>query len=380
MTSSGPRRITINLPDDFHHHARDGDKTASVLKHAVERFGRCMFMPNLQPPVVNTEMALGYRQHILDSLPPNAPKSFLPLMSLYLTDKTTPEEIRKAHATGHIVACKYYPAGATTNSDAGVSDVKFTYPALEAMAEVGMMLCIHSEVTHADIFEREPVFIEEVMKPLIAKFPKLKIVMEHISTQEAVDFVLNEAPDTVKATITCHHLLFNRNRKFKHDSYSFFQTLSQTQNCFATTSCADLLVGGIRPHLYCLPILKAERHRIALLNAATSGSPKFFLGTDSAPHLTSQKESACGCAGVYSAHAALELYAEAFDSVNALDKLNDFCSKYGADHYGLPATTDKQITLEQVPWTVPLVYDFGEDGTVTPLRAGMEIAWRIVKT
>jgi dihydroorotase len=207
-----PRRITINLPDDFHHHCRDGDKTSAVLKHATQRFGRCLFMPNLKPPVVDTEMALRYRQHILDSLPPSS--TLQPLMTLYLTDKTSPAEIRKAHATGHIVACKYYPAGATTNSDAGVSNVENTYPALEAMADVGMVLCIHSEVTDADIFEREPIFIEQIMKPLVAKFPTLKIVMEHISTEEAVDYVKNDAPDTVRATITCHHLLFNRNRKF----------------------------------------------------------------------------------------------------------------------------------------------------------------------
>jgi dihydroorotase len=208
------QRITINLPDDFHHHCRDGNKTAAVLKHAAQRFGRCLFMPNLKPPVVNTEMALQYRQHILDSLPPNS--TLEPLMTLYLTDKTSPEEIRKAHATGHIVACKYYPAGATTNSDAGVSNVENTYPALEAMVDVGMVLCIHSEVTDADIFEREPVFIEQIMKPLVAKFPTLKIVMEHISTEEAVQYVQNDAPDTVRASITCHHLLFNRNRKLAH--------------------------------------------------------------------------------------------------------------------------------------------------------------------
>jgi dihydroorotase len=215
-----PQRITLDLPDDFHHHARDGSKTPAVLKHAVKRFGRCLFMPNLNPPVVNTEMALEYRKHILDSLPPNT--ELTPLMTLYLTDKTTPEEIRKAHATGMIVACKYYPAGATTNSDFGVSDVKHTYAALEAMQEIGMRLCIHSEVTNADIFEREPVFIEEVMKPLVVKFPTLNIIMEHISTAEAVNYVMNESPDNVRASITCHHLLFNRNRKYR----LIFSTLS----------------------------------------------------------------------------------------------------------------------------------------------------------
>ena len=206
-------RVTINLPDDFHHHVRDGGKTGAVLEHAVKRFGRCLIMPNLKPPVVTTELALKYRQHILDSLPEDVPEEFRPLMTLYLTDNTTPEEVRKAHATGHVVACKYYPAGATTNSDFGVSDVTRTYPTLQAMADIGMMLCIHSEVTHVDIFEREPVFIEEVMRPLVEQFPTLKIVMEHISTKEAVDYVMS-APDNVKATITCHHLLYNRNREW----------------------------------------------------------------------------------------------------------------------------------------------------------------------
>mmetsp|Transcript_28480 Transcript_28480/g.42095 ORF Transcript_28480/g.42095 Transcript_28480/m.42095 type:complete len:345 (+) Transcript_28480:79-1113(+) len=342
-----PTSITINLPDDFHFHARDGSKTPAVLKHAAQRFGRCLFMPNLKPPVVNTEMALEYRKHILDSLPSGS--DLEPLMTLYLTDKTTQEEIRKAHATGLIVACKYYPAGATTNSDFGVSNVENTYPALEAMAEIGMILCIHSEVTKGDIFEREPVFIEEVMKPLVAKFPKLTIVMEHISTEEAVNYVLG-APDNVKASITCHHLLFNRNH---------------------------MLVGGIRPHLYCLPILKSENHRIALLKAATSGSPNFFAGTDSAPHAIGDKESCCGCAGVYTAHAAVELYAEAFEGEGALEKLDNFLSKFGAEHYELEKSS-KQITLQKIPWKVPPSYDFGDGKVVVPLRAGKEIEWKIV--
>mmetsp|Transcript_23889 Transcript_23889/g.40564 ORF Transcript_23889/g.40564 Transcript_23889/m.40564 type:complete len:349 (-) Transcript_23889:254-1300(-) len=342
--------ITIHLPDDFHHHVRDGTKTAAVLKHATKRFGRCLIMPNLKPPVVNTEQALRYRQHILDSLEEDAPEEFRPLMTLYLTDNTSPEEIRKAHASGHVVACKYYPAGATTNSDFGVSNVANTYPALETMQEVGMMLCIHSEVTHADIFEREPVFIEEVMKPLVAKFPTLKIVMEHISTKQAVEYVLS-APDNVRASVTCHHLLYNRNH---------------------------MLVGGIRPDLYCLPILKAEVHREALVGAVTSGSPKFFLGTDSAPHPTWAKYSACGCAGVFSAHAAIELYAEAFDKAGKLELLDDFCSKYGAEHYGLARNT-KMITLQRKPWTVPKTYDFGDGGTVTPIRAGEQILWTIAE-
>jgi len=343
MTASS---ITIKLPDDFHHHARDGDRTSTVLKHVAQRFGRCLFMPNLKPPVVNTEMALEYRTHILNNLPSGSQVE--PLMTLYLTDNTTAEEIRKAHATGLIVACKYYPAGATTNSDSGVSNVENTYAALEAMEEVGMLLLIHSEVTHGDIFDREPMFIEEVMKPLVAKFPTLKIVMEHISTEEAVNYVLS-APDNIKATITCHHLLLNRNH---------------------------MLVGGIKPHLYCLPILKAEKHRIALLKAATSGSPKFFAGTDSAPHAIGDKESCCGCAGVYTAHGAVELYAEAFEAEGALEKLDNFLSKFGAEHYGLKRSS-KQIVLKKEAWVVPQVYQFGQT-VVVPLRAGQEITWKIV--
>lgn len=338
--------LEIRLPDDFHHHCRDGEKTAAVLWLASKRFGRCLMMPNLKPPVTTTEAADIYKQHILKSLP--ASSTMEPLMVLYLTDNTSAEEIRKASAAG-IVGCKYYPAGATTNSAAGVTDVKKCYPAIAEMVKVGMMLCIHSEVTHADIFEREPVFIEEIMKPLVADFPELKITMEHISTKQAVDYVL-AAPDNIKASITCHHLLYNRNH---------------------------LLVGGIRPHLYCLPILKAEEHRQALLSAATSGSPKFFLGTDSAPHAVDDKETACGCAGVFTAHAAIELYAEAFDSAGSLNKLEDFCSSFGADHYGIPRSTRK-ITLEKKPWKVPMSYDFGDGKQVRPLRAGEEIQWMLV--
>jgi dihydroorotase len=308
-------------------------------------------MPNLQPPVTTTEAALSYREHILNSLPATLPHGkFEPLMTLYLTDNTTPEEIRKAHTTGYIKACKYYPAGATTNSDAGVTDVKKTYPALHAMAEVGMVLCIHSEVSTPgiDIFDREPVFIEEIIKPLVADVPNLKIAMEHISTKEAVEYVLS-APSNVKATITCHHLLYNRNA---------------------------LLVGGIKPHFYCLPILKREVHREALLKAATSGSDKFFLGTDSAPHTIDRKQSACGCAGIYTAHAAVQLYAEAFESAGALDKLEAFCSFHGADFYGLPRN-DGKIVLEKKSWAVPEKYGFGT-GELVPLRAGETVLWSIV--
>lgn len=344
-------KLTITLPDDFHHHFRDGPSTPSVLAHATQQFGRCIAMPNLQPPVTTTDRALWYRDHILNSLPSNLKHgSFEPLMTLYLTDNTTPEEILKAHQTGYIKACKYYPAGATTNSDAGVTDVKKTYPALRAMQQVGMVLCIHSEVSTpgVDIFDREPLFIEQIIKPLVQDMPELKIVMEHISTKEAVEYVLS-APDNVKATITCHHMLYNRN---------------------------SLLVGGIKPHFYCLPILKREIHREALLKAATSDSDKFFLGTDSAPHEQMRKESACGCAGIYTAHAAVQLYAEVFEMAGALDKLEAFASFRGADFYGLPRN-EKRITLEKKAWVVPDKYKFG-GGVVVPLRAGESIFWSIV--
>jgi dihydroorotase len=320
----------------------------------MKHFGRILVMPNLHPPITTTALAMQYKDRIvqaqrrlrkIDSTLFNT--EFL--MTLYLTDHTTSEEIQKAHDAG-LVACKYYPAGATTNSAEGVTDVKLCYPALRKMSRLGMMLCIHSEVTHADIFEREPIFIEEIMKPLVRDFPELKITMEHISTKEAVDYVLDDAPDTVKATITCHHLLYNRNH---------------------------MLVGGIRPHLYCLPILKGEEHRQALLKAATSGSPKFFLGTDSAPHAITSKEAACGCAGVFTAHAAIELYAEAFEQMNALDKLDDFCSSFGADHYGLPRSSGTLI-LEKRSWRVPSKFDFGDGQFVRPLRFDEEVQWSIV--
>jgi dihydroorotase len=340
--------ISITLPDDFHHHFRDGPKTASVLKHAVQRFGRAIVMPNLQPPVTTAEKATEYYKHIMESLP-SPDTGFQPLMTLYLTDNTTPEEIKKAKSTGYIHACKYYPAGATTNSDFGVTSLNKVYPALRAMEEVGMVLCIHSEVSRADIdiFDREKIFIEEVMQPLVRDFSKLKIVMEHISTETAVEYVMN-GPSNLAASITPHHLLYNRNA---------------------------LLVGGVKPHFYCLPILKRETHRLALLSAATSGNPKFFAGTDSAPHPTHLKESACGCAGVYTAHAAVELYAEAFESQGALDKLEGFLSEFGCLHYGLPKN-EKKITLVKKSWSPPKKYEFGLD-TVVPLRADETIAWSI---
>ena len=269
----------------------------------------------------------------------------------YLTDNTSPDEIQKAADSGFVKACKYYPAGATTNSDAGVTDPKKLYPALRAMADAGLLLLIHSEVStpEVDVFDREGVFIDTIIKPLVRDHPKLKIVMEHISTKEAVDYIL-KAPDNVRATITCHHLLYNRNA---------------------------LLVGGIKPHFYCLPILKRECHRLALLEAATSGNPKFFLGTDSAPHTVEAKESACGCAGAYTAHAAVELYAEAFEGAGALDKLKAFCGHHSADHYGLPRNGGT-ITLEKRAWVVPMRYEFGES-VVRPLRAGEEVGWSIVE-
>jgi len=349
--------LTIPIPDDFHHHFRDGLRTQSVLKHAVQRFGRCIAMPNLQPPVTTAQQALDYRTHILDSLPTTTTTNeehhdFVPLMTLYLTDNTTPQEIKKAHATGHIPAAKYYPAGATTNSDHGVTALQKIYPALRAMEECGMVLCIHSEVSRieVDIFDREGVFIEEVMNPLVKDFPALKMVMEHISTAEAVEYVMASQHPFLKASITPHHLLYNRNA---------------------------LLVGGVKPHFYCLPILKRETHRLALLAAATSASPKFFAGTDSAPHTTQSKESACGCAGVYTAHAAVELYAEAFDSVGKLTLLEDFVSRFGAQHYGLERNS-RRITLVKRSWDVPRNYRFGAGETLTPLRAGESIKWSIV--
>eukprot|EP00551_Chaetoceros_affinis_P012984 CAMPEP_0203675254 /NCGR_PEP_ID=MMETSP0090-20130426/19671_1 /ASSEMBLY_ACC=CAM_ASM_001088 /TAXON_ID=426623 /ORGANISM="Chaetoceros affinis, Strain CCMP159" /LENGTH=364 /DNA_ID=CAMNT_0050541395 /DNA_START=346 /DNA_END=1440 /DNA_ORIENTATION=- len=340
--------ITITKPDDFHHHFRDGTKPKSILKHATKRFGRCIAMPNLKPPVTTTSAATEYYNLLTTSSPPGA--KFEPLMTLYLTDNTTPEEIYKAKETGFIKACKYYPAGATTNSDFGVTSLTKTYPALKAMEEVGMLLLIHSEVSRSevDIFDREEVFIQEVMNPLIRDFTKLQIVMEHISTDKAVEYVKN-GPDNLAATITAHHLLYNRNA---------------------------LLVGGIKPHFYCLPILKREKHRIALLTAATSGSPKFFAGTDSAPHETAAKESSCGCAGVYTAHGAIELYAEAFDNVGKLDLLEGFLSLHGAKFYGLDVNQEK-VTLVKKRWDVPAKYDFG-DSDVTPLRAGETIAWSIM--
>ena len=342
------QQITITRPDDWHLHLRDNELMASVLPDTARQFARAIVMPNLRPPVTTTAQALAYRERILKALPADA--KFEPLMTLYLTDITRAEEIRKAKASGVVHAVKLYPAGATTNSDAGVTDLRKTYAALEAMQKLGMPLLVHGEVTNADIdiFDREAVFIERVMQPLLKDLPGLRVVFEHITTKDAAQFVASAA-DTIAATLTPQHLLYNRNA---------------------------MLVGGIRPHLYCLPVLKREMHREALIKAATSGNKKFFLGTDSAPHAQHTKENACGCAGCYSAHSAIELYAEAFENAGALDKLEGFASFYGADYYGLPRNTDK-VTLRKEEWQVPASVGFGEHRLV-PLRAGEKMRWKLV--
>ncbi|NDP49109.1 MAG: dihydroorotase [Sulfuriferula multivorans] len=339
--------LTLVRPDDWHIHFRDGAAMQSVLPDTARVFGRAIAMPNLRPPVVTVADASAYRDRLLAAASGTA---FEPLMTLYLTDNTQPDEIRRARASGFVHAVKYYPAGATTNSDSGVTDLVKAYPAIAAMEEVGMPLLLHGEVVDAeiDVFDREAVFIERHLMRLIRDFPKLKIVLEHITTRQAAEFVA-AAPANVAATITVHHLLYNRNAMFK---------------------------GGIRPHMFCLPILKRELHRQALVAAAISGNPKFFLGTDSAPHAVGAKESACGCAGVYSAHAAIELYAEAFEDADALDKLEAFASFHGADFYGLPRHRDT-ITLKRESWTAPASITLGSDNLV-PLRAGEVIRWCVV--
>jgi dihydroorotase len=339
--------LTLIRPDDWHLHLRDGAALAAVLPHTARRFGRAIVMPNLKPPVVTTAQALAYRERILAVTPPGC--DFSPLMTLYLTHNTGPEEIARARRSGQIHAVKLYPAGATTHADAGVTEISRIYAALEAMEACGLPLLVHAEVTDpgVDVFDREAVFIERVLAPLTARFPALKLVLEHVTTREGIDFV-RSSPDTVAATITAHHLLLNRNAMF---------------------------AGGLRPHAYCLPVLKRERHRLALLEAATCGSRKFFLGTDSAPHARERKESACGCAGVYTAHAALELYARAFEEAQALDRLDGFAGRFGADFYGLPRNT-MTVTLEKVAWQVPERYPLG-DASVIPLFAGQTLNWRI---
>ena len=342
------RQLTLPRPDDWHLHLRDGATMAAVLPHTAQRFARAIIMPNLSPPVTTTSQALAYRQRIMAALPSGS--DFNPLMTLYLTESTTPEEIVRARQSNHIHAVKLYPAGATTHSDAGVRDITKTWAVLETMAEQNLPLLVHGEVTdpQVDLFDRERVFIDRVLAPLLKRLPQLKVVFEHITTREAVDFVY-EAGNNIAATITAHHLLMNRNA---------------------------MLVGGIHPHHYCLPVLKRETHRRALVAAATSGSPRFFLGTDSAPHPRRAKESACGCAGIYSAHAAIELYAELFEQVGALDKLAEFASGFGADFYGLPRNKET-ITLVKAPWNVPQHYSLSAGNAVVPLRAGGQIGWRL---
>jgi dihydroorotase len=340
--------ITITRPDDWHIHFRDGAAMASVLPDTARVFGRAIAMPNLKPPVTTVALAAAYRERLLAAVPSG--RAFEPLMTLYLTDNTAPEEVVRARQSGLIHAVKYYPAGATTNSDSGVTDLRKAYPAIAAMEEAGLPLLLHGEVTdpEVDVFDREAVFIERHLTQLMRDFPRLQIVLEHITTRQAAEFV-TAAPATVAATITVHHLLYNRNAMFQ---------------------------GGIRPHMFCLPILKREMHRQALIAAAISGNPKFFLGTDSAPHAVGAKESACGCAGVYSAHAAIELYAEAFEAAGALDKLEAFASLYGADFYGLPRHMDT-ITLRRENWIAPQKLPMA-DSSLIPLRGGEAIRWRVV--
>jgi dihydroorotase len=341
-------KITLTRPDDWHLHLRDGEGLKAVLPDTAKQFARAIVMPNLRPPVTTAEAALAYYQRIKQALP--AGMVFEPLMTLYLTDNTPASEIAAARQSGVVHAVKLYPAGATTNSDSGVTSLQKCAGALAEMEKQGIPLLIHGEVTDGDVdvFDREKVFIERHLQPLLKDFPGLKVVFEHITTQDAAEFVA-AGPANLAATITAHHLLMNRNAMF---------------------------TGGIRPHHYCLPVLKRETHRVALVKAATSGSPKFFLGTDSAPHPKSAKEASCGCAGMYTAHAAIELYAEAFEEAGALDKLEGFASFYGPDFYHLPRNTI-QVTLHKQSWLVPESIPFADDALV-PLRAGQEVSWKLV--
>jgi dihydroorotase len=352
VAASHPLKIEIRRPDDWHLHLRDGAAMQAVLPFTAARFARAIVMPNLKPPVTSTAAALAYRDRIIAALPAGA--RFTPLMTLYLTDRTDPAEIDRARASGAVHGCKLYPAGATTNADSGVTDIRKIDAVLTRMSDLNMPLLVHGEVTgHAtDVFEREARFIDEVLAPAIARFPQLRVVFEHITTRQAVEFV-KSARTGVAATITPQHLLHNRNAIFE---------------------------GGIRPHYYCLPILKTETDRAALLAAATSGNPRFFLGTDSAPHAKATKENACGCAGMFSAHAALELYAEAFESVGKLAALEGFAADFGADFYGLPRNAER-ITLAKREWRVPANYPFqtdGDDGSLVPMRAAEAVAWQLV--
>ena len=346
MTASA---LTITRPDDWHLHLRDGDLMRSVVGATARVFGRAVVMPNLKPPVTTVAAAAAYRERIAAALA--ASSRFAPLMTLYLTDGTPAEEIARARASGFVIGVKYYPAGATTNSESGVTDPKRAWPTLAAMEKHGLPLLVHGEVTdpNVDVFDRERVFVERLLARIVRDFPGLKVVVEHITTREAADFVA-AAPANVAATITPQHLLWSRNALFD---------------------------GGVRPHLYCVPILKRDTHRAALIDAATSGSAKYFLGTDSAPHARHSKEAACGCAGCYSAHAAIELYAEAFEAAGVLSRLEAFASLHGADFYGLPRNSDT-ITLRREPWTVPESYAFGVH-TVVPLKAGERVNWRVAE-
>jgi dihydroorotase len=341
-------RLTITRPDDWHLHLRDGPAMAAVLADTARRFGRAIVMPNLKPPITTTQLALHYRDRILGELPEGS--GFEPLMTLYLTDDTPPEEIARAKLSGRVLGVKLYPAGATTHSDAGVTRISRCFAALEKMEQLGLPLLIHGEVTdpHVDVFDREKAFIDEVLGPIVERFPGMKVVLEHITTRDAVHYVEVTGPN-VAATVTAHHLLLNRNALF---------------------------LGGLRPHHYCLPVLKREEHREALVEAAISGNPKFFLGTDSAPHSRAAKEAGCGCAGVYSAHAAIELYAAAFEEAGALPMLEGFASRHGAAFYGLPQNKDT-ITLVREEWSVPLTLAFGGEELV-PLRAGETVPWKLV--
>ena len=342
-------QITMTRPDDWHVHLRDGEVLSNTVADMARYFGRAIIMPNLVPPVANAEQAMAYRHRIM-AAQADLPRQLEPLMVIYLTDNTTAEDIRQAKQAG-VTACKFYPAGATTNSESGVTHVKNIYPALEAMQQEGIKFLLHGEVTDSDIdiFDREKVFIDRTLKQLAVDFPELSMVLEHITTKDSVDFV-TAANNNMAATITAHHLLYNRNH---------------------------MLAGAIRPHFYCLPILKRSTHQQALINAATSGNPKFFLGTDSAPHSTDKKETSCGCAGSYTAYAAIELYAEAFEQANALDKLENFASHFGPDFYGLPRNKDT-ITLTKQRWLAPKTLALGNTH-LTPLRAGEALQWQVTR-
>jgi dihydroorotase len=341
-------RLTLRRPDDWHLHLRDGAQMAAVLPHTAQRFARALVMPNLKPPMIDTAGLAAYRGRILAALAAEA--TFEPLMTLYLTDRTTPRELERARETGFVVGAKLYPAGATTHSEGGVTSIERVWTALETMAELGLVLQVHGEVTDpdVDVFDRESAFIEQVLARVVERIPGLKVVFEHVTTRAAVEFVRG-AREGVAATITPQHLLLNRNALFE---------------------------GGLRPHHYCLPVLKRERDREALIEAATGDDARFFLGTDSAPHERGTKETGCGCAGIYSAHAGIELYAEAFEQAGRLPRLEAFAAERGADFYGRPRNAG-QIVLERKPWQVPARYAFG-DGTLVPLRAGLDVAWRLV--